>query len=55
VNDSDSRNAPSDAFMAETAENPHIKDCGDGASGKNGIGSHSEAQDGTNGGEATPA
>lgn len=37
VNDSDSRNAPSDAFMAETAANPHTKDCGNGASGESGV------------------
>lgn len=29
VNDSDSRNTPSDVFMAETAENPHIIDSGE--------------------------
>lgn len=40
---SDSRNTPSDVFMAETAENPHIIDSGNGASGENGAGSHSEA------------
>lgn len=37
VNDSDSRNAPSDAFMAETAANLHIKDCCNRASGENGV------------------
>lgn len=54
VNDSDNRNTPSDVFMVETAENPLITDSGNGASGENGAGSHSEAQDGTNGGEAAP-
>lgn len=55
THDRDSRNTPSDVFMAETAENPHIIDSGNGASGENGVGSHSEAQGGTHGGEATPA
>lgn len=54
VNDSDNRNTPSDVFMVETAENPLITDSGNGASGENGAGSHSKAQDGTNGGEAAP-
>lgn len=55
AHDSDNRNTPSDVFMAETAANPHITDSGNGKPGENDAGSHSEAQDGTNGGEATPA
>lgn len=55
VNDSDNRNTPSDVFMVETAENPLIIDSGNGASGENGVGSHSEAQGDTHGSEATPA
>ena len=55
AHDSDNRNTPSDVFMAETAANPHITDSGNGKPGENDTGSHSEAQDGTNGGEATPA
>lgn len=55
THDRDSRNTPSYVFMAETAENPHIIDSGNVASGDNGSGSHSEAQGGTNGSEATPA
>ncbi len=54
AHDGDSHNTPSDVFMAETAANPHITDSGNGASGENGAGSHSEAQDVTNGGEAAP-
>ena len=41
--------------MADTAANRHIIDSGNEASGENGTGSQSEAQDGTDGGEATPA
>ena len=55
VHDGGSYNPPSDMFMADTAVNRHIIDSGDMASGENGAGSHSEAQDGTNGGETTPA
>lgn len=55
MHDGDSHNPPSDMFMADTAVNRHITDSGDMASGENGAGSHSEAQDGTDGGEATPA
>ena len=55
AHDSDSRNTPSDVFMTGTAANPHIIDSGNGASGENGVGSHSEAQGGTHGSEATPA
>ena len=51
----DCHNPSSDMFMADTAVNRHIIDSGDMASGENGAGSHSEAQDGTNGGETTPA
>ena len=42
-------------FIADTAAILHIIDTGDMASGENDAGSHSEAQDGTDGGEATPA
>lgn len=55
THDRDSRNTPSYVFMAETAATPHIIDSGNVASGDNGAGSHSEAQGGTNGSEATPA
>ena len=55
VHDGDSHNPPSDMFMADTAANRHIIDSGDMASGGNGAGSYSEAQDGTDGGEVTPA
>ena len=55
VHDGDSHNPPSDMFMADTAANRHITDSGDMASGENGAWSHSEAQDGTDGGEAAPA
>lgn len=55
VHDGDCHNPSSDMFMADTAVNRHIIDSGDMASGENGAGSHSEAQDGTNGGETTPA
>ncbi|MCR1860357.1 hypothetical protein NSB23_25420, partial [Phocaeicola vulgatus] len=55
VHDGGSHNPPSDMFMADTAANRHIIDSGDMASGGNGAGSHSEAQDGTDGGEVTPA
>lgn len=55
LQDSDSHNPPSDMFMADTAANRHITDSGDTASGGNGAGSHSEAQDGTDGGKVTPA
>lgn len=55
VHDGDSHNPPSDMFMADTAAILHIIDSGNIASGENGIESHSEAQDGTDGGEATPA
>lgn len=54
LQDSDSHNPPSDMFMADTAANRHITDSGDTASGGNGVGSHSEAQDGTDGGKVTP-
>lgn len=49
VHDGGSHNPPSDMFMADTAANPHIIDSDDMASGENDAGSHSEAQDGTNG------
>lgn len=55
VHDGDCHNPPSDMFMADTAANRHIIDSGDMASGGNGAGSYSEAQDGTDGGEVTPA
>lgn len=55
VHDGSSHNPPSDMFMADTAANRHIIDSGNEASGENGTGSQSEAQDGTDGGEATPA
>lgn len=55
VHDGGSHNPPSDMFMADTAANRHLKDSGDMASGSNGAGSHSEAQDGTDGDEVTPA
>ena len=55
VHDGDCHNPPSDMFMADTAANRHITDSGDMASGENGAWSHSEAQDGTDGGEAAPA
>ena len=55
AHDDKSHNPPSDMFMADTAANRHIIDSGDMASGWNGTGSHSEAQDGTDGGEATTA
>lgn len=41
-------------FIKDTAANLHIIDGGNGASGENGSGSHSEAQDGTNDGETIP-
>ena len=49
VHDGGSHNLPSDMFMADTAANSHIIDSDDMASGENDAGSHSEAQDGTNG------
>lgn len=55
VHDGDCHNPSSDMFMADTAVNRHIIDSGDMASGWHGAGSQSEAQDGTDGGEATPA
>ena len=55
MHDGDCHNPPSAMFMADTAANRHITESGDMASGGNGAGSHSEAQDGTDGGEATPA
>ena len=55
VHDGDCHNPPSDMFMADTAANRHIIDSGNMASGGSGAGSHSDAQDGTDGGEATPA
>ena len=55
VHDGDCHNPPSDMFMADTAANRHITDSGDMASGGIGAGCHSEAQDGTDGGEVTPA
>lgn len=55
VHDGGSHNPPSDMFMADTAANRHIIDSGNEASGENGTRSQSEAQDGTDGGEATPA
>lgn len=55
VHDGGCHNPPSDMFMADTAANRHIIDSGDMASGGNGAGSQSEAQDGTDGGEAAPA
>ena len=54
VHDGGSHNPPSDMFMADTAANSHIIDSDDMASGGNGTGSHSEAQDGTDGGRVTP-
>ena len=55
VHDGDCHNPPSDMCMADTAANRHIIDSGDMASGGNGAGSYSETQDGTDGGEVTPA
>lgn len=55
VHDGGSHNPPSDMFMADTAANSHIIDSDDMASGGNGAESHSEAQDGTDGGRVTPA
>ena len=55
AHDGDSHNPPSDMFMADTAANRHIIDCGNGASGENGAGSHSEAQEATNDSEGNPA
>lgn len=55
VHDGDSHNPTPDMFMADATVNPHFIDNGNMASGENGAGSHSEAQDGTDGGEATPA
>lgn len=54
VHDGGSHNPPSDMFMADTAANSHIIDSDDMASDGNGTGSHSEAQDGTDGGRVTP-
>ncbi len=42
-------------FMADTAANRHIIDGDNEASGWNGAGSHSEAQNGTDGSEGNPA
>ena len=55
AHDNESHNTSSHVFMAETAANPHVIDSGNGVSGENGAGSNNEAQDGTDGGEATPA
>lgn len=55
ANDCDSHNPPSDMLIEDTVANLHIIDSGNGASGENGAGSHSEAQDGTDGGEGNPA
>ena len=55
VHDGDSHNPPPDMFMADTTANRHIIDSGNVASGENGAGSHSEAQDGTDGGKGNPA
>lgn len=55
AHDGDSHNPPSDMFMDDTAANRHIPDSGNIASGENGAGSHSGAQDGANGGEGNPA
>lgn len=55
VHDGDCHNPPPDMFMSDTAANRHIIDGGDMASGRHDAGSHSEAQDGTDGGETTPA
>ena len=55
VHDGDSHNPSSDMFMADTAANRHIIDSGNGASGENGTGSHSEAQEAANGSEGNPA
>ena len=55
VHDGDCHNPPPDIFMADTAANRHIIDSGDMASGWHGAGSQSEAQNGTDGGEVTPA
>lgn len=55
VHDGDNHIPPSDMFMADTAANRHIIDGGNGASGENGAGSHSEAQDGTDDSEGNPA
>ena len=55
VHDGESHNPQSDMFMTNTAANRHIIDSDNEASGENGAGSHSEAQDGTDGGDAIPA
>ena len=55
VHDGDSHNPPSVMFIEDTAANLHIIDSGNGVSGENGAGSHSEAQDGTDDSEGNPA
>lgn len=55
VHDGDSHNPPSDMFIEDTAANLHIIDSDNEASGGNGSGSHSDAQDGTDGSEGNPA
>ena len=55
LQDSDSHNPPSDMFMADTVAILHIIDSGNEASGRNGAGSHSEAQEAANDSEGNPA
>lgn len=55
AHDGDSHNPPSDMLIADTAVNRHIPDSGNIASGENGAGSLSDAQEGMNGGESNPA
>lgn len=55
AHDGDSHNPPSDMFIADTAANRHIPDSGNGASGGNGAGSHSEAKGAANDSEGNPA
>lgn len=52
VHDGDCHN---DMFMADTAANRHITDSGNEASGRNGAGSYSEAQEAANDSEGNPA
>ena len=55
VHDGGSHNPPSDMFMADTVAILHIIDSGNEASGRNGAGSHSEAQEAANDSEGNPA
>ncbi len=52
--DDDSHNPPPDIRVADEDGNLPLIDSGDGVPERNGAGSHSEAQDGTDGGEVTP-